>query len=357
MRRKDKHIIKGAAIGFAATSVVDVIIQWIEHRNQNIPFTWESYDGKRTLKRSAIGGLIGGGLGYAVYNYKLSEEAKIPFHSDSYLRKLLTEDSLKSNPSAFNRVKKARDKIRNLLWQEFQNDLVVFPENTGSFFKGTALNSKFDLDIILPFKKSSYESLKRMYYHVYETLGLRLGQFTTIAKQSKAIGLSFNYYGQEIHFDIVPGREINDYKIDRDLNLYVRPDWFWQRGSQFKTNVRLQRRMTVNNPKAREVVKLLKKYKNTNSIKLPSTIIEQYTVTALSGKNYGINSSPTENLLNAMEFISNKITQNSLIDIANSNNNLHDKIDYHQRTHISSRLLRDVARIESNPRYIKELFE
>lgn len=36
---------------------------------------------------------------------------------------------------------------------KFGNKLVTLPEDTGSFYKRTAINSNFDLDIVLPFKK------------------------------------------------------------------------------------------------------------------------------------------------------------------------------------------------------------
>ncbi len=356
MRRKDKYILVGTAVFFTATSIVDIILQWRENKQVNKPFNWENYDGWRTLKRSAIAGLVGGGVGYGVYRYKLSEEAKLPFHSDSYLKKLLAQENLKANPGAFRNIKRIKDKIRNILWNEFQHDLVAFPEDAGSFFKQTALKSKYDLDIILPFKKNSYASLMQMYYDVYEAIGSKLGHQATVSKQTKAIGLTLEYYGELVHFDIVPGREINDYMNDRDLNLYVRPNWVWQRGSQFKTNVGLQKKITVNSPKARETIKLLKKYKDANALNLPTIIIEQYTVDALSSKNYGVYSSPTENLLNSMDFISRKIVQNTLLDIANSNNNLHQKVDYYERKDIASLMCSDIEKIENNPAYIKEVF-
>ena len=357
MRRKDKHILKGAVIGATVTSIADIILQWVEHRNTNQEFTWESYNGTRTIKRAAIGGFVGGGIGYVSYQYKINEESNLPFNSDNYLKKLLTEENLKSDPETLMKVISARKKIKNWLWKEFELELVHFPEDAGSFFKRTALASNFDLDIILPFKKGSFESLKKMYYTVYEIIGDEFGQKANVSKQSKAIGLSIVHRGELIHFDIVPGREINDYKVDRDLNLYVRPDWIWQRGGQFKTNSKIQKRITVNNPKARAVIKLLKKYKNANGMKIPSTIIEQYTLSALSEKRFGIHYSETENLLNSMSHISNKITQNTLIDKANSNNNLHEKMDYYQRENIAVQLIKDVERIENNPRYIREIFE
>ena len=161
MRRKDKHTLKGAAVGAAVTSIADIILQWVEHRNTNQEFTWESYNGTRTLKRAALGGVLGGGIGYAAYRYKISEESKLPFSSDNYLKKLLTEENLKSDPKTLKKVISARKKIKNWLWKEFESELVHFPEDAGSFFKGTALASNFDLDIILPFKKRSFKSLKK----------------------------------------------------------------------------------------------------------------------------------------------------------------------------------------------------
>ncbi|GAB5552858.1 MAG: hypothetical protein Sapg2KO_24490 [Saprospiraceae bacterium] len=357
MRRKDKHIVEGIVVGATATSCIDILLQWAEHRNTGRNFTWESYNGIRTLKRATIGATIGGFVGYSIYQNKVKEEAKLPFNSDNYLKKILTEESLKSNTVALNKVLSARNKIKNFLWDKFKSELIHFPEDTGSFFKRTALASGFDLDIILPFKKSSFQTLERMYCSVYEVLGTEFGEKATVSMQTKAIGLSIFHKGDLIHFDIVPGREINNYKIDRDLNLYVKPNWIWQREKRFKTNSRIQKRITVNSPKARSVVKLLKKYNNVNRLDIPTTIIEQYTIKAMAERQFGICYSDTDNLLNTMSFISNKIVQGSLVDAANSNNNLLEKISYQRRKNIANQLIRDIERVENNPRYIKDVFE
>jgi hypothetical protein len=78
---------------------------------------------------------------------------------------------------------------------------------------------------------------------------------------------------------------------------------------------------------------------------------------ALSENNYGLHVSDTENLLNCMNYIAEKLKQKSIIDYANSNNNLNNKITSSQRNYVSSQLLSDVMKIEENPRYIKEIFE
>lgn len=357
MRRQDRHIVNGALIVGSATALIDILLQWMEHKDKGIDFTWNSYNGMRTLKRSLVGAAVGGGLGYAYYRYQISQEAKLPFNSDDYVKKILTEEHLKANPVTFKSVVAYREKLKQWMVDKFGNKLVALPEDTGSFYKRTAINSNYDLDIVLPYRKNSYASLEKMYYDVYEKVGKTFGEKATVTKQTKAIGITFENNGNPIHFDVVPGREINNYAVEKDLNLYVKPDWIWQRGSSFKTNVGVQKSMTVNKPEARTVIKLLKAYRDRNSLPLPTLIVEQYVVDALSENNFGVYTSPTENLLNCMDFISKKMEQKSLIDNANSNNNLHDKVTDLQKSYIANQLRKDIKRIEANPRYIKEIFE
>lgn len=357
MRKQDRQIVNGALIVGGATALIDILMQWMEHKDKGIDFTWDSYNGKRTLKRSLVGAAVGGGLGYAHYRYKMSQEAKLPFNSDEYIKKILTEEHLKSHPAVLISVTDARERLKQWMVDKFGKKLVALPEDTGSFYKRTAISSNYDIDIVLPFKRSSYNSLEEMYYDVYEVLGKAFGDRATVTKQTKAIGLTFENEGAPIHFDIVPGREINNYAVEKDLNLYVKPDWIWQRGSSFKTNIGVQKSMTVNKPEARTVIKLLKTYRDRNSLPLPTLIVEQCVVDALSENNFGVYTSPTENLLNCMDYISKKMEQKSLIDIANSNNNLHDKVTDMQKKYISNQLRKDIQRIEENPRYMKEIFE
>lgn len=357
MRRKDRYIVNGALILGSATALGDVFLQWLECRNQGIEFTWENYNGMRTIQRSLIGAAIGGGLGYGYYCHRIREEAKLPFNPDDYLKRVLTEEHLKANPAVFKNVIAYREKIKQWILDKFGHKLVALPEDTGSFIKRTAISSNYDLDIILPFSRWSYSSLKEMYYDVYKEVGKAFEGKATVTKQTKAIGITFEKNGDIIHFDIVPGREINNYAIEKDLNLYVRPDFIWQKGRSFKTNVRVQKTITVNKPEARTVIKLLKVYRDRNYLPLPTLIIEQCVVDALSETNFGTYSSATENLLNCMDYISKKIEQRYLIDFTNSNNNLNNKLSELQRVNVSNKLRDDLDKIEENPKYIKEIFE
>lgn len=357
MRRKEKYIVNGALLGAGLTALGDILIQWMEHIDRGEKFTWDSYDGTRTLKNSLKGGLIGAGAGYLYYEYKISEESKLPFSSDEYLKVVLTNESLRQNPVLLQNVKAFREKVKQWIVDKLGNKLVCYPEDTGSFTKGTAISSNFDLDIILPFKAGSFATLEEMYNSTYEMIYAEFGSRAKISKQTKAIGLTFEKDGDLIHFDIVPGREINNYLSNRDLNLYVRPDWAWQKGSSFKTNVFTQKKMTVNKPEERRVIRLLKTYKDRNGLPLPALIVEQGVVEALSDINNGVSASDTENLLNSMNFIAKRLEQKVYLDHSNTNNNLNSKLTSYQREYLIDQLYSDIQKIEDNPRYIKEIFE
>ncbi len=356
MRRKEQYITQWALIGFAGVATIDILLQWLEHLEDKKRFTWESYNGKRTLKNAFIGGTVGAGVGYLAYQIKLSEEAKHPFNSDEYLKKVLTEENLKSHPQLLKKYLSYKAEIKEWLNGKFETKLICKAQDAGSFLKRTAIAANTDLDIVLAFRNNSYSTLEEMYYHVYDCLQAEFGEMGIITKQTKAIGLGFEYNGLPINFDIVPGREVGDYNLTKELNLYVRPDWAWQKGSSFKTNIVTQKKITVNKPEARRVIKLLKTYKVRNGIELPSVIIDQCVVESLSDRRFGVHFSDTENLLNSMNFLASKIQQSSYSDIANSNNNLNSKLSATQRFDLAEKLYNDIERIEENPRYIKEIF-
>jgi len=90
MRRQDRQILNGALIAGGAMALIDILMQWMVHKDKRIDFTWDSYNGMRTFKRSLVGAAVDGGLGYAHYRYQISQEAKLPFNSDDYVKKILT---------------------------------------------------------------------------------------------------------------------------------------------------------------------------------------------------------------------------------------------------------------------------
>ena len=112
--------------------------------------------------------------------------------------------------------------------------------------------------------------------------------------------------------------------------------------------------MTTNNPDARKIIRLLKLYRDANNLGLPSLIIEHSVVKALSKKVYA---SVCENLLYGMSNLAENLMQTTLVDFANTNNNILQKMTEHERSKVRRMLLTDVQSVENNPRYLKEMFE
>jgi hypothetical protein len=357
MRRKDKYIFNGAVIAAGVVVVADVFLQLAEAKENGTRLSLQNYNYQRTLKRAAVGGLIGGLVGYTCYRYEVGKEESLPFNSNRYLQKVLSEEYLRNDPIYFETLLSKREAIRNWIIQEFRDELAGYPEYGGSLSKGTAIGSIYDADIIIPFKKFSYYSLQSMFESVYKTVCRKFGRHARIEKGTKAIELTFDNNGNDISIDLVPGREINNYRIEKKLNLYVRPDWSWQSGTSFMANIRHQKNFGSKSYQTKPVVKLLKIYKTRNDISLSNVVIEQGVVEALSSQNFGYDPSETENLLNCMDFISDKLQKKTFYDFANTNNNLNDKLTYNERHYIADLLQKDVQKIEQNPRYLREVFK
>lgn len=357
MRKKDRYLAQGAIIGFGVSSLIDILMQWLEHNYRGEKFTWESYDGTRTLKNGFLGGAIGAGIGYVSYEYRSALEQKESFNSDEYLKSILRQEDLKQNPELLDNAILVRDKLKLWIVNNFSEKLVSVPENAGSFTKRTANATSFDIDILLPFRRDSFDTLEGMFNWTFEQLDQKFGRQAKVVKGTKAICISFEQNGQTINFDIVPGREIGNYNQDRRLNLCVMSKLFWKRGTSFKIDSFTQRTMTINKPEARKVIRLLKIYNTSNNLNIPSVMIEQATIEALSERKYGVYSSNTDNLLNSMDYLSEKLKQEYYVDHGNSNNNLNGKIDNYSRSKAIELLQKDVAIIETNPYYLKEIFE
>jgi len=233
---------------------------------------------------------------------------------------------------------------------------VNFPESVGSLVKKTALVSSFDLDIVLPFKKNSFYNAKEMYLEVYRIITETFGEKAKIYKQKSTVGLSFTYQDELFNVDIIPGKERNNYKNDSNLTLHRGGNWFWQKGVQIKINSKMQKHLPILNPVVIDIIKLIKFYIITNGFDIAPIFVEQYVTRAFL-KNYcGVQKSEITNLLNAMTYLSDKILNQTLIDPANSNKNIHAKIQFHKREQFSNQLKKDIYRIQNNPRYLKEIF-
>lgn len=357
MRKQDKHIITGVIVGAGIISIIDYFQQKEMLKKNGQKMTWNNFNGFQTFKKAAVFGTIGGLVGNEIYKFNFLKESKKPFSSDIFLKDLLAEENPNSNSLKLQELKSITKEVKSKLYDEFEGQLVTYPESVGSLHKRTAIANTFDSDIVLSIKKENHfgnmSNLSNTMHNKIEDL---FEGKAIVEKRTRATSLVFDGIEGTHKVDIVYGKETGNYTNDKNLNLYVRPAFFWEKGKTFKTNINIQKNLLVNKPKVREVIKALKSYRDRNSLDLSNLLIDQLSIEALANNNFGRDFSLTENLKRSMEYIICKLSNNKILDYANSNHNLLKNLDYTNKQFLIDYISNDLSKIKSNPYYIKEIF-
>jgi hypothetical protein len=354
MRREIKYSLVGFGIGALSGGVINLLKQYFVLEEEDKPF-WENMDWERVLISAGKVGAIGAVSGHLIYRLQVSQESRLPFNADDYLHNVLSDNNIRGDRTLYAIAVKKRDQIKDFLSYKFKGMLSGTPVNWGSTARGTAVGDNFDFDIIVPFSVSSFNSLEEMYNTMYEALYRKFdGVNAKVRKQKRSLGVTFYFNSLELHFDVVPGREINNYRADKELNLFVRPENFWSRPSRIKTNLNAHRDMTVNRPDERKVVKLLKLYRDRNGLNAKSTVIQHIVIQSFDYQTPSY--SLSDNLIYAMEYIAENLATSRLVDPANTGNVISESMSDFERSRFVSRLNRDIDRITNNERYFKEIF-
>jgi len=245
------------------------------------------------------------------------------------------------------------------------------PFNSGSYAKNTAINTKFDFDMIAPFKRNAFGSsgtLEDMYTNVYDFLYEKYKDEANVIKQKVSIGIEFfsDADGDVVKIDVVPGRELNQdqYKDDENLNLYVYYKYGnYDAGSErIKTNVKAQinnikDRATNEKDSIRKIIRLLKVWKGTKfNYPTKSFLLELITIKAFD--NEALTGSLWDKLETVMAFIRDEVTKDnfSLKDPGNNSNDLIDTLTTSERQVFSDDMEHIINRIDDNDDNIKTYF-
>jgi hypothetical protein len=289
---------------------------------------------------------------------------------NQHLESVIKSHQITKEEQLLNKHIQKKNEVKEAL-QEKYGENVYSSFNSGSYAKNTAINTKFDFDLVSPFKRNAFGSngtLKEMYEDVYDFLYEKYKGVAAVKKQKVSIGLEFyaDSDGDVIKIDVVPGRELNQdqYKDDENLNLYV----YYKYGNieagseRIKTNVKSQ----INNIKGRanaekdsirKIIRLLKVWKNTKynyptkSFFLELITIQTFDNTEMSGNLWG-------KLKMVLEYIRDNVTKDSfaLKDPGNSSNDLADTLTSYEKQQLSDDMKNMLDRIEENDDNIKIYF-
>lgn len=235
--------------------------------------------------------------------------------------------------------------------------------NSGSFAKHTAVNIKFDMDILAPFKHDSFNTLEDMFNDVYDFLYNEYKDEAAVRKQKVSIGIEWPIEegdDKPVQIDVVPGREQSEqsYSDDHSVNLYINKDhWGESAGSYKKTNIQDQIENIKGKDEERKIIRLLKVWKNNQSRDgYKSFALELFSIKALS--DYSGENKLWDKLKYTMEFIRDHVNEDGyqLTDPGNSNNNVLDGMKSDVKSNLSSDMRNIIDRIDENEEQIKFYF-
>ncbi|OHD15110.1 MAG: hypothetical protein A2086_15275 [Spirochaetes bacterium GWD1_27_9] len=261
---------------------------------------------------------------------------------------------MKHVETLMNNYIKKRDDVKECIEQKFSG-LIYNPINSGSYAKSTEINIKFDLDLCVPVKKNSYNTIKEMYdsfydyfYYEYRKLDKELIE---VRKQKTSIGLQFQIGRDKIDMDIVPGRELNvdSYPENNDLNICDSKN-----NSCIQTNIQEHINLIKGKNSEREIIRLLKIWKYKEQFDIKSFLIELLVIKAFENNQdvTGI----WEQLKMTLEFIKDNIKTIKLVDPANSGNIVSKTLTDYEKINLEDKFNRILNSINAYEENIKIFF-
>lgn len=192
-------------------------------------------------------------------------------YKSDYLNSVLESYRMKHIEELINTYRTKRDEIKQFLNEQYGSK-IYDPFNSGSYKKHTDINTKFDLDLVVPFKHNAFSTLEKMFEDVLEKLTEKYKDETTVKKQGVSIGLTFDEE-DEINIDVVPARETSQdsFPEHKDLNLHKT-----QNEGYLKTNIHAQIEHIKAKENERKVIRLLKIWKACHQYKYKSFLLNYW---------------------------------------------------------------------------------
>lgn len=240
--------------------------------------------------------------------------------------------------------------LKGRLAEKFGNR-IFSPETSGGQRKGLANGNSSDMDILLPFRKASVESPRKAYQEVstfFESLEKEDERITKVRNQHKSIGVGMEVEDQNLWFDIVPGVENKDFLSDQELILYVAPLYYGEVESTLLTNIYKQEETLVNNSSAREIIRLLKIWRDQAKMDINSFFLQSITEKAFHYHDGKIGKTLFDKLMMTLMFIRDKVQGIRLVDPGNMSNVITEALNPRDRQKIYSVMHEMVKSIEED---------
>jgi len=279
-----------------------------------------------------------------------------------YVTCVLESHKIRKKQKLLDKHVSKRNEIVDALIAEY-GDRMYPPFNSGSYAKNTAINRKFDFDLMGPFKRKTFDTLEKMSNAVYDFLYNKYKDVATVRKQKVSVGIEFfaDADGDVVKIDVVPGRELNQdqYKEDNKLNLYVYNQLgkFGPGSERIRSNVQAQIdniRDHADKSAVREIIRLLKIYKVHNTRPYKSFFLELLVIKAFDSQD--ISGDLWGRLQAVLQFIRDEVNNVSLPDPGNSSNDVAESLSDGDKMMLVTEITLLLSNVESNSDNIKMYF-
>jgi hypothetical protein len=204
----------------------------------------------------------------------------------------------------------------------------------GSYGKDTIIRDRYDLDVVIYWPSTITDTLKALFDITGSVLRKR---WNVVNPKTVAWEVPFD---GGFHIDAVPGRALD--ASYRYANLHRRDT-----GTSLQTSIKTHIDH-VRNSGRRNVIRLLKLWRNRNNVPLKTFILELVTVDACKG--YPTNDLGPQ-LMAVFQYIENNIVTAKVIDPANTNNVISDDLTLQEKYQIQA-----AARTARGAQYWNQVF-
>ena len=258
---------------------------------------------------------------------------------NQYLTEALDSYSMNRYGDEISLLYRRFDEIKQMLEKHY-GDKIYSPVKNGAIEKRTDVNLEFELDIVVPFKKGYYTTLKSMFNDLHEFLRSKSieGKFM-VRRQTVSLGIKYLYDGGKHSMDIVPGMEINlgEYPKTEELNLFVNKPKKHNNKHYIKAcPKRMMQIIKFSHSDVHNVIRLLKAWKYKRDVPIGSFLLELLVVEAFhrSKKTKGL----WCQLKMTLEFIHDNIQIIKLRAPGNPSNIITDSLESHKKVEIVHRI-------------------
>jgi hypothetical protein len=109
---------------------------------------------------------------------------------NNHLNCVLESHKIKKEQVLLDKHISKRNEIKEALEEKYGANIYT-PFNSGSYAKNTAVNTKFDFDFMVPFKRDAFDTLENMFIDIFDFLDDKYRTSAIVKKQKVSIGLEF----------------------------------------------------------------------------------------------------------------------------------------------------------------------